>query len=264
MKWSPVVTGQLIMVNKNNTTQIIYKQLSILIAQDGFFFYLRHSQNKLSKAFEKIPIDDIFKEGSLKRFKKVLKIICHQFDFKSIKVAFADSNYSFVPSAYYKEASKADYLKYNVQLLGEDQITADFIEEIDLYQVYIPLMHYHNVILDLVEEFDYQHFTNSLIVKSKPKSYNNIQKFNVFISESTLDIVAFEGLKFKLCNTFTYDTDYDLAYYILFAVEGLNFDQRKMQLNIYHDLDETTWLEVLKAYVLNINCEQKVLSSFIA
>lgn len=251
------------MVNKNNSTPIIYKQLSILITQDGFFFYLQHPFDESSKAFEKIPIDDIFKENSLKRFKKELKIICNQFDFKSIKVAFADSNYSFVPSAYYKEASKADYLKYNVQLLGEDQITADFIKEIDVYQIYIPLMHYHNVILDMVDEFEYQHFTNSLIIMSSPKSFDNSQKINVFIDESTLDIVAFEGLKFKLCNTFTYDTNYDLAYYILFAVEGLNFDQRKMQLNIYHDLDETPWLDVLKAYVLNINCEQKALSSFI-
>lgn len=251
------------MANKNKPIQIIYKQLSILIAQDGFFFYLIHSKNELSKALESIRIEDILKESSLKRFKNELKMICNQYDFKSVKVAFADSNYSFIPSAYYKESSKADYLKYNVQLLGEDHMTVDFIQEIDVYQVYIPLMNYHNVILDLVEEFEYQHFTNSLIIKTKPKSFDNLQKINVFISDSTLDVVAFESLKFKLCNTFVYDTDYDIAYYILFAVEGLNFDQRKVQLNIYHGQNATPWLDVLKAYVLNINCEQKVLSSFI-
>lgn len=263
MKWSPVVTGQLIMVNKNNSTPIIYKQLSILIAQDGFFFYLQHPFDVSSKAFEKIPIDDIFKENSLMLFKKQLKTICKQHIFKTVKLAFTDSNYSFVPSAYYDETFKMDYLKFNVQLLDEDHVMVDFIKEIDVYQIYIPLMNYHNVILDLVEEFDYQHFTNSLITESTPKQFDKLQKINVFISDTTLDVVAFEGLKFKLCNTFTYDTDYDLAYYILFAVEGLNFDQRKMQLNIYHNLNETPWLGILKTYVLNINCEQKALSSFI-
>lgn len=250
------------MVNKSKSTHILYKQLSILITQDGFFFYLQHSEVELQKV-ENFSVEDIFEASSLKLFQKELKNICSQFNFKSVKVAFADSNYSIVPAAYYKENYKADYLKYNVQLFEEDQITADFIEEVDVYQVYIPLMNYHNVILDIVNEFDYQHFTSYLVKKTKPKSFDNVQKINVFIRYRSLDIVAFEGQKFKLCNTFDYDTDYDLVYYILFAVEELKFDQRKLNLNICHNHDKTPWLDILKGYILNVECEQKALASLI-
>lgn len=251
------------MVSKNNLTSIHYKQLSILISQDGFFFYLEHTKPELTQKKEFILIDDILNINSLNLFQQSLKDICDQFSFKSIKVAFSDANYSLVPEVYYKEDFKADYLKYNVQLFEEDQISSDFIEVINAYQVYIPLMNYHNLILDMVGEFEYQHFTNFLIKKSKPKLTSNLQVINVFISNSLLDIVAFDGQKFKLCNTFFYETDYDLVYYILFAVEELNFDQRQMHLHLYHNQNKISWLDILKDYILNIDCNKKAIVSFI-
>lgn len=251
------------MVNKNNKINKVYKQLSILISQDGFFFYLHHSETEYSKDLESILVKDVLDVKSLKIFQKQLKQISHHYDFKSIKVAFANSYYTLVPKDYYKEELKSDYLKYNVQLFEEDHISSDYIQEIDVYHIYIPLMNYHNVILDLVDEFEYHHFTNNLIKYSKPKIFDVQQRLHVFMTKSSLDIVAFEGQKFRLCNSFAYETDYDLAYYILFAIEELKFDQRKMQLNITHNFEETPWLDILKIYILNVNCEQKALASFV-
>jgi len=251
------------MVNKNKPKELIYQQLSILITQDGFFFYLHYHNTEYSEDSETFLTNNLFHANSLKLFQKQLKHIKKQFNFKAVKVAFADSNYTLVPKDYYKDVFKADYLKYNVLLFEEDQITTDFIEDIDVYQIYIPLMNYHNVILEQVKEFEYQHYTSSLIKFSKPKTFDTKQRLNAFISKSSLDIIAFEGKKFKLCNTFDYQSDYDLVYYILFAIEELKFDQREVKLNIYCESNDRTWLEIIKRYVLNVDYKHKIFASLI-
>ena len=251
------------MVNKSNISESNFKQLSILITQDGFLFYLQHQKAEFSKSLEGTIFENTLESNPFKHFKKRLKYIIKDYKFNSIKVAFADTNYSLVPKYYYKDQCKADYLKYNVQLLNNDHITTDFIEAIGVYQIYIPLMNYHNAILEEVEEFEYQHFTNILINLFKSKSLDIKQSLNVVIHSKYVDIIGFENQSFKLCNTFCFENDYDLAYYILFATQELHFDQKQMQLHIYHNLNDTTWLDVLKRYILNIKCERQILASLI-
>jgi hypothetical protein len=251
------------MVNKNNLKNISYNTLSILIDQDGFSFYLQHSNPEDCLSVAKIEVEDIFSLKSLKNFKNHYKEISSTYKFIDVKVAFANAYYSFVPKDYYVEEAKADYLKYNVELFEEDQISSDFIEGLNVHQVYIPLMNYHNIILEKIEEFEYQHFTNYLIDDCRPKYFENKIFINVYVRKSSLDIIAFEGMKFKLCNTFEYDTDFDLAYYVLFAVEELKFNQIELQMNIYHNSETTSWLEILELYIKNINCKSVDLTTFI-
>lgn len=251
------------MVNKNNTDSTHFLQLSILIAQDGFLFYLHHEDSDSAISQNCFEINDILDATSLKTFQKHLKSLCKQYSFEVVKVAFANPYYTFIPKDYYEENAKADYLKYNVQLFEEDQIVSDDIDIIDAVQVYIPLMNYHNAILEEVNEFEYEHFTNTLVKYCKPKIYNGLQQLSVFVRNNNLDIIAFEGQKFKLCNSFKYETEFDLIYYILFCVEELKFHQRQMQLNIYHDQKEMSWVSVLKRYIAKVQVIQKELASLI-
>lgn len=251
------------MVNKNNSNNESFISLSILIDQDGFCFYLHHTIPEESFGKKKIEVDDIFSLKALNLLKQRLKDILNTYNFKNVKVAFANAYYAFVPEDYYLDDAKADYLKYNVELFEGDHISSDHIKNINAFQVYIPLMNYHNTILELVEEFEYQHFTNYLIQECLPKNFENTNFINVYVRQKSIDIIAFEGMKFKLCNTFQYDTDYDLAYYVLFAVEELNFDQTTLQMNVYHSSETTSWLEILELYLKNITCESRDLAAFI-
>jgi hypothetical protein len=235
-----------------------------LIDQDGFCFYLHHANPEKSFCVNKTAVDDIFSAKTLSLFQKDLQEISGKHNFQQLKVAFANAYYALVPSDYYVEEAKADYLKYNVELFEEDHITSDGIEDLNIHQVYIPLMNYHNCILEHIDEFEFLHFTNYLIQDCQPKGFENINFINVYVRTSSIDIIAFEGMKFKLCNTFEYKTDMDLAYYTLFAVEELKFDQTEMKMNIYHDEGtSSSWLEILGLYVKHINCKTIELAGFI-
>lgn len=251
------------MVSKNSTEHISYKTLSILIDQDGFSFYLHHNNPEHSMCLNKIGVEDIFSTKNLNLFKSQLKEFSTTYSFKEVKVGFANAYYAFVPSDYYVEDAKADYLKYNVELFEGDHISSDRMEDLNCHQVYIPLMNYHNSILEQIDGFEYLHFTNYLILGCQPKGFENISFINVYVRNSSIDIIAFEGMKFKLCNSFDYKTDLDLAYYVLFAVEELKFNQTELQMNIYNDTETNSWLEILELYIKHINCESIDLVSFI-
>lgn len=251
------------MVNKSSTEIENFKQLSILISQDGFLFYLHHHQSEKSLSLGFIEIADVLSSKSLILFQKRLKEISQAYNFGSLKLAFSDPYYTLVPKDYYQEEANADYLKYNVKLFEEDQIVSEYIKTIEAYQVYVPLMNYHNAVLDQVQEFEFQHYTHALIKHAYPNSYESTQRLMVYVHKTNIDVVAFEGRKFKLCNSFNYETDLDLVYYILFCVEELKFDQRELQLELYHNIEGQTWIDTLKRYILNVKCEQENLAAFV-
>ncbi|MBS3738751.1 DUF3822 family protein [Mesohalobacter halotolerans] len=252
------------MVNKSKTDINTFQQLSILIGQDGFLFYLHHQEPQKSISLDFIAINDILSSKSLNLFQKRLLDTIHNYQFDAVKLGFSNGFYSLIPQDYYEEQAKADYLKYNVKLFEEDQIVSEHIPTIKAYQVYIPLMNYHNALLDQVQEFEFEHFTHALIKHAYPNTFEQTERLMVYIQNTSLDIVAYEGRKFKLCNTFNYETDLDLVYYILFCVEQLHFNQRTLQLELYHNSeDESAWLKMIKKYILNVKCEQKNLASLV-
>lgn len=251
------------MVNKNNNTPISYKRLSILIDQGGFSFYLHHHISSESKNLEPVFVDDVFHQKSLDLFKQKLKAIFEQFTCQDTKLAFANELFSLVPEEFYSDEAKADYLKFNVQLFEQDKIEAEFISAVNAYLLYLPLMNYHNLVLEQVEEFEYIHFMQSLIEEAKAKSIQDRQKLKVFVRSQQLDIIAFDGASFKMANTFNYKTDLDVVYYVLFAIEELKFDQEEMSLYLTHQSEKQDWLAVLRKYVKHVFCHKEHLAAYI-
>jgi hypothetical protein len=249
------------MVNRSNQEKNKYDRLSILIQQDGFSFYLHNDNAKTSLKHACVEVNDLHLKTNLKLFEKELDEIFNLHQIKNVKLAFANELFSLVPSEYYKEDTKADYLKFNVQLFSEDHIVAEYISDIDAYLLFIPYMNYHNVLLEFVEEFDFVHFNQTLIEDTYKKQSENQQKMKVFVRQKQLDIVSFDGYNFKMCNTFSFNSDIDIIYYILFSIEELDFNQEDMVLNIFHEQQEHNWVDVLKKYVKNIVFEEEDLTA---
>jgi len=241
------------MVNKNKEEQPEYNQLSILIAQDGFSFYVQHQHNLKSVYIPKTVVKDINSPGSMSQFKSHLEKCFFTYSFSSLKLAFSNPYFSLVPNNYFEESAMTDYLKYNVELFETDHVVADEIGCIGAHQVFIPLMNYHNLVLEFIEEFEFEHYTNSLLSRSHTASAEG-QRMKLFVHNAHLEILAFENEAFKLCNYFDYSTDVDLAYYVLFCVEELGFDQKQMTLEVYHSTENTDWKVLLDRYIANIVC----------
>ena len=124
-------------------------------------------------------------------------------------------------------------------------------------------MNYHNLVLEFVEEFEFNHFTNVLITNSYPLN-TAVQCVKAFIHDSHIEVVAFDKGVFKLCNYFTFATDVDIVYYILFCVEELGFSQKEMQLEVYHTNEVSSWKAILGDYIANVVCIPSNLVEYIS
>lgn len=244
------------MVNRNNKELNNSNSLSILIQQGGFSFYLHTKNSSSTKKYADIKVDDIQLKTSIKLFEKNIQELTGLYDLQNVRLVFANELYCLVPKIYYDDTAKADYLKYNVQLLPEDQIIAENISEIETVLLFIPYMNYHNALLEYVDEFEFTHLSQLLIEETGKKLLADTQKLMVVVRINQLDVIGFEGLNFKMCNTFSFSTDIDIVYYILFCVEELRFDQEKMNLYISYNQKETDWLDVIKKYVKNVHANQ--------
>ena len=251
------------MVNKNKEEKTLYNQLSILIDQDGFSFYIKHENDSKSVYIPKTFVRDINSSKSLKLFKSQLNNCFLNYSFSSLKLSFSNPYFSLVPSKYFEESAMTDYLKYNVELFETDHVVSDEISCINAHQVFIPLMNYHNLVLEFIEEFEFEHFTNSLISGSYALQTDG-QLLKVFVHDKQLEIVAFENGIFKLCNYFEYSNEVDLVYYILFCIEELDFDQNEMKLEVYHSTQETAWKELLELYIAHVEYSHSNLVEFIS
>ncbi len=251
------------MANKSKDETNKYNGLSILVQQDGFSFYLHNLNTKTSLEFSHIQVSDLHLKTNIKLFEKELEEIFGLHQIENVKLAFANELFCLVPKAFYKEEAKADYLKYNVQLFSEDHIVTEYIPAIEAYLLFIPYMNYHNVVLEFVEEFDFVHFNQILIENTHGMCSENQQIMKVYVRQNQLDIVCYDDLDFKMCNTFSFNSDIDIAYYVLFSIEELNLSQDNMHLFIYHNQDEQHWLKVLQKYVKNITLEEEDLTTLI-
>jgi len=251
------------MVNKSKEEHSEYNQLSILIAQDGFSFYIRHDDNLQSVYVPKTVVKDINSPKSMKFFKSQLQKCFFNHSFSTLKLAFSNPYFSLVPSSYFEESAMTDYLKYNVELFETDHVVSDEIPCIDAHQVFIPLMNYHNLVLEFIDEFEFEHYTNTLITNSFPLNTDG-QYLKVYVHDAHMEILAFEDGQFKLCNYFDYTNEVDLVYYVLFSIEELGFDQNEMRLDVFYSTEETPWKELLDMYVAHINYSHSNLAELIA
>jgi len=206
--------------------------------------------------YAKIEVSDLHLKINLTLFRKELEEIFEHHPIDYTKLIFANELYSLVPKEFYSDEDKVDFIKYNVQLLPEDNIVSEYIEDLKAYFLFIPYMNYHNIIFDFVEEFDFTHSSKLLIEETHKSQDNSQQLLIVNVRQQQIDIIGYEESSFKLCNTYSFDNEIDILYYILFCVEELNFDQEKVLIRLKIE-EEEDWIEILRNYISNVEIESK-------
>ncbi|PQJ80926.1 hypothetical protein BTO18_05890 [Polaribacter porphyrae] len=240
-------------ISLKNTKNI---KLSIQFSLDGFSFCISDSSaNKTvffaSYIFDKtlntpeellIKIQEIFKEN------KNL-----QLDFSSILVIHQNNLSTLVPNKYFREDLMANYLNYNIKTLKTDLFAFDDVQAIDAKNVYIPYVNINNYIFQNFGEFEFKHHKSVLIEKLLQLPLSLEKKMYVDVSKSTFDIIVTHNKLLLFSNSFTYDTNEDFLYYILFVAEQLEMNTEMFQLYFTGDIEENSELyKISYTYIKNI------------
>lgn len=229
------------MENKINHNHI-KNNLSILIRQDGFSF-LNHKE---SLNGEELLHFNLGKNQS-KTPENLLSLISQEIDkdfieanaIENLRIYYHHSLFSLCPTTYFDEKSASDIIKYNTKILPGDNLVSDEIKEANLTITYIPFNNINNYFIDLVGTFDYQHLLEPLI-KINQELDQERERILVYAEANCISLSVFQGKKLIMANSFNYQTQEDLAYYILFCIEQTKLDREEMILLIFGELKKSS------------------------
>jgi len=226
-------TGQKTTLTNNNTNQSEYNVLSIQVSLSGLSFCVLNTKDNKFSFFKEYLFDQHLNPNTL------LDKLIHCFNsetalqqnFKNVNVIHDNEVSTLVPKPLFNEDYLADYLKFNSKILRTDYITYDEILINDSVNVYVPYVNINNHIYDRFGEFEFKHFSTVVLdtILSIEKHATS-PKMYVNVTHNHFEVITLKNSKLKLYNTFEYATKEDFIYYILFAIEQLNYNPEELPL----------------------------------
>lgn len=210
------------------------KELSIQISLSGLSFCIL---NRTLSSVEFIHHERFEKQANpfetLAHLKEVLTSYKElNQSFFIVKVIYQNGLSNLVPKEFFDEEQSADYLKFNSKILNTDYISHDEISVNESVNVYVPYVNINNFIFDTFGEFEYKHASTILIETILQKATTSDQQLYININTHDFELIAIKDKQLILYNSYEYSSKEDVIYYILFAMEQLQFSPETIKLKL--------------------------------
>lgn len=190
----------------------------------------------------------------LKTIKKYLSSYSKKNTPKKIKLIYYNNSSTLVPSDLFDNKNLLNYLKYNTTIQINDFAANDLILENQINNVYIPRTDINNFIFKKFKAFDFYHYSSLLINKISNEFVENFtEKVFLNINDKFIDILYFKNKQLVFYNSFDYDSNEDILYYLLFIFSELSINPDKIHLVCCGLVDlESELYELIYTYIRNV------------
>ncbi len=180
--------------------------------------------------------------------------------FKIVKIAYEGRKGTLIPAPLFDMDEKENYLKFNFQPGGEEQVLSDHLLSMDSYQVF--------AVPDLIFKSIGGYFQETKIVSAASvliesiwinyKNRINTSRVFLHIRATLFDLMIFDGRHMTYFNTFPFQNPEDVTYYLIFVLEQLNFNPETVPLILLGDIEKGAPLfELLFKYVRQVDFGRK-------
>jgi hypothetical protein len=236
-------------------------RLSIFILQDGFSFLIL---NELSNpiAFDYVKqkeVDSITELLKLVKSKINAQLI-EDYQIETLEVIYGNPQFSIVPDDYFEESHLSHYIKYNSKLIEGDDFSYDDLPVTKAKNVYIPYININNYLFEEFGSFKFTHILSVLIEKGTLGAPPNTEFVSLHLGAQLIYIAAYKNQNLQVANAFECETAEDLAYYVLFTIEELEFDRKQLLIQITGNIshpEHQSAIQLLHNYVKTIEFQNK-------
>ena len=157
----------------------------------------------------------------------------------NVKLIISNNLSCLVPKELFDERLSLDYLKFNSKLIENDFASNDYIEELEIYNVYLPFVNVNNYLVQRFGSFEYYH-SSTILLRKILKTTNNDSKTLFFtnIETDSFQVIIFKNKNLLYYNDFEYQTKEDILYFLLFVIEQNKEIKSDTELNILGDISE--------------------------
>jgi len=210
----------------------------------GISFSVLDISRKKYIAFKHFPIKkDLSPElycGEIENILKKEKNLLEK-EYKQSKFIYGTPNFTFIPSAFFKEDDVKTYYEFNQYIENLDELHYNIIKPVDAYSIFAIPNRLANNIKELFSNICFLHqstpFVNfaSNVIKSNDAVWVNV--YNGF-----MDILAFKKGHMAFYNAFPYTTNKDIVYYIMYVYYLLNFSTLFTSIHLSGEIEKNAEL----------------------
>ncbi|MHC5202401.1 DUF3822 family protein [Myroides sp. LJL119] len=159
-------------------------------------------------------------------------------EFNEIVIYHDNPLNTFVPQELFDQDNLSAYLQYNTKVFASDFFDHDYIESLNIHNVYLPYTNLNNFFLDKFGSFTYKNINTELvdILVCKTQDTEQICAFS-FLNKDRFELIIAQKGGLLFFNSFIYSNATDFIYYILFTLEQLAIDPQNVQLNLMGRID---------------------------
>ena len=175
--------------------------------------------------------------------------------FKLVRVVWEGRKSTLIPAPLYEEARMENYLNFNFQPGGEEQVMSDHLLSVDSFHVFSVPAFIASSVSQHFPEIRLVH-SASVLIESIWRSYKNrINSPRVFLHlcPGFFNLVIFDGKQMSYFNTFPFQNQEDVTYYLIFVMEQLDFNPETVPLVLLGDIEKGSPMgELLFRYVRHV------------
>ena len=175
--------------------------------------------------------------------------------YRQTRVAWEGSKSTLVPAPLFLPGEKEKYFAFNFGKEGEEEVFCDHLLSMDAYQLFTMPGYIRNAISRYFQPGTTVHASSILIASIWVNYKNRIHSPRVFLHlrNSHFDLAIFDGKQMSYFNTFAFQQPEDVAYYLVFVLEQLNFNPETLPLVLLGNVSNGDQLvELLFRYVRHV------------
>ena len=180
---------------------------------------------------------------------------CFSYLYRSLYVICASGKYTLVPENVFSEKDKSQLFSFCHQQGNTGKILAQPLTNLQLYLLYsIDNDVYEFLIRSLVNPRFIYSLSPLLVTWQKMSITSYPKQLNVFIHNGLLDIACFERGEMLFANSFDYEKDDDIIYYIMYACKQIGVNQLEDSIRFYgNEVECHSAMSVMKKYIGQVN-----------
>jgi len=243
----------------SKTSNIITNQtsrLSVQVSLTGLSFLVVSGSREISH-FRKCEFDYALAPEELhwELEKEINNNLSLQVKPEEMEVFHASNLYTIVPASLFDESRASDYLKFNTKILQNDYIGFDELKHHELVVVYLPYISANNFLFEKYGGFNYYHVITKLLDHFlHVEKYTLNTKVYLHVQKGYFDCIIIKNGALLLCNSYTYKTPEDFAYFVLFCFEQLKLNPNEVPTILCGDIHATGDLfDILYTYIREVS-----------
>jgi hypothetical protein len=240
-----------------NKTQFYH--LSIQVALDGFLFAILDPESSRYLGLKRYGFEKAFNtDQHFKNLETVLKQDPFlQREYKSVSCIHNESRATLLPAALFDREHLKLYFEFNHLLNELDELHYNFLNQADAYLVFPMDSEISSLFLKSWLNTRFFHQATPLVDALLSRDNTEGSFVGINFNEGHFDIVVIENRQLKYQNNFSFRSEEDLIYFILFVFDKLELDQEKSPVLLSGEIDKfSERLSYLKRYLKQISYQK--------